>query len=81
MATSRSNKAYSDLGTGTYELPGVGLVRNGELLDGNDVDAVAAFHAQDDKSRDASAEALQARDAALVEVVTAPAPDADASQE
>lgn len=77
MAASRSSsKQYGDLGSGTYEIPGVGLVRNGDLLDGSDESAVADFHAQDDKSREASAEALQARDADIVEAVTAPAPDA-----
>lgn len=44
---AKKSSEYADLGSGTFEIPGTGLVLNGELLDGNDPDAIRAFHERD----------------------------------
>lgn len=68
---------YSDLGRGTYEIPGVGLVINGKWLDSSDPDQVAKFHDQDHKGDEQAMEAMAERDAVLVELA-APADDQEA---
>lgn len=78
MARSGDNEAGVDvsaLGRGVYVLPGVGTVINGKVLDGDDPKQVAAYHAADLKGQEQSMEAVAARDAAIVEVVSAPADD------
>lgn len=74
MPRKQQKSDYADLGSGTYEIPGVGLIVNGVLLDGDDPDAIAAFHANDDASREASVEAIAERDAVLVDIATSDAP-------
>lgn len=61
-----------DLPHGTYEIPGVGLIVNGTLLDSNDPEAVETFHNKDTAGREQSAEAIAERDAVIVESVNAP---------
>lgn len=73
MATNKSSK-YSNLGSGTYQIPGEGTILNGELLDGDNPDDVAKYHAHDDKSRDKAVESLAERDAVIVEIVQSDAP-------
>lgn len=79
-SNSRS-KVPEGLERGTYFVPGLGLVENGELLDGDDVEAVQAYHDRDAKNAEQSVEAIQERDAAIVEAVRADEPADDSDKE
>lgn len=71
--TRSDDDTYADLGHGTYEVPGVGLVINGKLLDSDNQDEIDKFHNRDQAGREQSVEAMAARDAEIVEAVTSPA--------
>ena len=75
MPRNTSNKVngvdLSGLDRGTYFVPGVGTVIDGKVLDGDDPEAVAAFHAKDEKARGQADEAIAERDAEIVAVVAA----------
>lgn len=71
MPAKKSSSSAPDYGSGTYEVAGSGLVLNGETLDGNDPDAVAAYHERDAEAVPAATEAMQERDAVLSEQAVA----------